>query len=308
MSRVLVTGATGFIGSQCVSQLVEAGYEVHAVAPEGSHPDDAGVTWHCADLLEPVPVQRLLSEIRPTHLLHLAWFVAPGEFWSSTENLRWLKAGIDLATAFAERGGQRCVIAGTCAEYEETSELLVEGVTPLRPTTLYGACKAALHLSTASYFAERGVSAAWGHIFNLYGPREHPDRLVPSLARALTAGRTFTCHHPSDVRDFLHVEDVASAFVALLGSGVTGDVNIASGVPTTVGRLVSMVADVVERPGLVDYRVEVPQESRIVGDNRRLTREVGWSPRFGLRDGLEDAVRWWLNEHPDAAAREGGTE
>lgn len=299
MRRVLVTGASGFIGSHCVEQLIAAGYDVHAVASGDAEREAAAVTWHRADLLDSQDVRLVLAEVRPTHLLHLAWFVAPGAFWNSAENLRWLRAGVELAEAFAEIGGERCVIAGTCAEYEQSDAPLVEGVTPFRPATLYGACKAALHLAAAAYFDARGVSFAWGHIFYLYGPREHPDRLVPSVVRSLQAGERFVCQHPNDVRDFLHVEDVAGAFVALLGSGVEGDVNVASGVPTTVWELVSTAAEFVGRPELVECRSAVTQESHIVGDNARLRTEVGWRPRFGLKDGLEDAVGWWLADRGD---------
>ena len=177
----------------------------------------------------------------------------------------------------------------------------------MRPATLYGACKAALHLSTASYFSERGISHSWGHVFYLYGPGEHPSRLVPSVIRTLAKGERFACKHPSDVRDYLHVEDVASAFVAILGSEVEGDVNIASGEPITVGNLVTTVARVMGRPDLVDCDPSIPEASRIVADNARLRNEAGWKPRFSGGDGLADTVRWCqksnlaseskLNEH-----------
>jgi nucleoside-diphosphate-sugar epimerase len=296
VSRVLLTGATGFIGSNCLPLLLEAGCEVHAVVPEGAEYGDARARWHTADLLDAGQVHSLLAHVRPSHLLHLAWFVAPGEYWRSTENMRWLQSGLDLAREFADAGGERSVMAGTCAEYATSNEPLVEGVTPLRPTTLYGACKTALHVSSAAYFSERGVSSSWGHIFYLYGPHEHPRRLVPSVIRALTAGETFVCQHPNDVRDFLHVEDVASAFVALLGSEVQGDVNIASGEPISVGDLVAAVAQAVDRPDLVDYRPTVPEASRIVGDNSRLRREVGWAPRLSRGEGIERTAGWWLSE------------
>ena len=187
-------------------------------------------------------------------------------------------------------------MAGTCAEYEPSAEPLVEGVTPIRPTTLYGACKAALHLSSSAYFAGAGRERAWGHIFYLYGPREHPNRLVPFMIGALSEGTTFVCQHPRDVRDFLHVEDVARAFVALLGSEVEGDVNIASGEPTAVGELVATLAQVMERPDLVDCSASAPEQSRIVGDNGRLRREVGWVPRFDLESGLRATVSSWAQE------------
>jgi nucleoside-diphosphate-sugar epimerase len=290
VKRVLVTGAAGFIGSHCVPLLVEAGYDVHGVVPEGVAPNAENVTWYTADLLEPDRLHGLVTEVRPTHLLHLAWFVAPGEYWRSTENVRWLKAGLDLAREFADAGGERSVMAGTCAEYEASDGPLVEGVTPLRPATLYGACKAALHLSTAQYFVERGVSAAWTHVFYLYGPGENPSRLVPSAIRAFLAGEEFCVAHPNDVRDFLHVEDVARAFVALVRSDAQGDFNIASGVGVSVGELVGQVAEAVRRPELAHCERGVPGSSRIVGTISRLPEETDWEARHTLAEGIEAEV------------------
>jgi nucleoside-diphosphate-sugar epimerase len=303
MNRVLLTGASGFIGSHCLPRLLDAGYEVHAVAPAGVEPGDPRATWHVADLLDADQMHALLARARPTHLLHLAWFVAPGEYWRSAENVRWVQAGLDLAREFADAGGRRSVMAGTGAEYAASAELVVEGVTPLRPTTLYGACKAALHLASSAYLSERGVSNAWGHIFYLYGPGENPARLVPSVIRALRAGERFECLHPNDVRDFLRVEDVASAFVALLDSDVEGDVNIASGEPTTVGDLVTAVAEALGRPDLADCRSAEPEASRQVGDNTRLRREVGWARRWARGGALESCIAW-LDNRP--GEEEGG--
>ena len=296
MKRVLLTGASGFIGSHCLPLLVERGFEVHAVVPEGVESAASAAHWHVADLLDPHQVEGLLERVRPTHLLHLAWFVAPGEYWRSAENMRWLEAGLVLAKSFADTGGRRSVMAGTCAEYASSTEALIEHVTPIRPTTLYGACKAALHLASAAYFGECEISHAWGHVFYLYGPRENASRLVPSAIRALSAGERFVCHHPHDVRDFLHVEDVAGAFVALLGSEVEGDVNIASGEPVTVETLLETVAETIGRPQLVACEPTASERSVVVGDSGRLRREVGYVPRFDQTEGVEATVRWWREQ------------
>lgn len=304
MSRVVLTGATGFIGMPCLRQLLAAGHEVHAVVPPGVEPTDVtGATWHVVDLLDAEQVHSLLAVVQPTHLLHLAWFVAPGDYWASTENIRWLQAGLELMREFADAGGQRAVMAGTCAEYAPSSELLVEEVSPLRPATLYGAAKTSLHIGAAAYFAERRVSFAWGHIFYLYGPREHPSRLVPSAIRSMLTGVPLQIARPNDVRDFLHVEDVASAFVALLGSGVEGDVNIASGEPVTVGEIVAEIARACDGSDLATYSSE-PQEPAItVGDPTRLVREVGHVRRWNLCDGVRDTVEWWTRELDDRRDR-----
>lgn len=307
MKRALVTGGTGFIGSNCVPMLLDAGYEVHAVVPVGVAFGDDRAIWHVGDLLDAEQRDALLGEIKATHLLHLAWFVAPGEFWRSPENLRWLEASLDLARGFADNGGVRSVMAGTCAEYEPSMKPLVEGASPLRPSTLYGACKLALHYASAAYFAERGVSSAWAHLFYLYGPREYPGRLVPSVISALRAGEEFRCSHPADVRDFLYVEDVAGGLVQLLQSEVEGDVNVASGEPTTVGGLVTEIASLLGRNDLVQCADTEASGSVIVADNSRLAKEVGWKPRSAAREALEATVAWWKLEvgagelHEDAS-------
>jgi nucleoside-diphosphate-sugar epimerase len=130
---VLVTGATGFVGRQALAPLAARGYEVHAVGRRE------------VDLLDPDATTRLVEELRPTHLLHFAWYAEPGAFWQSPENERWLAAGVHLLEAFAASGGTRAAVAGTCAEYDWSgSGILSEQSTPLAPRTAYGEAKNAL--------------------------------------------------------------------------------------------------------------------------------------------------------------------
>lgn len=293
MNRILVTGATGFIGSPCVQQLAAAGFEIHAVALGTDARTEGAVTYHDVDLLDPDRIHELIALVRPTHLLHLAWYVAPGAYWTSLENVRWVSAGLDLAREFADAGGQRAVFVGTCAEYEPSAEPMVEGVTPLRPSTLYGASKTALHVAAMAYLTQRGISCAWAHLFYLFGPAEHPSRLVPSVINALLDGEPFECGRPDDVLDFLHVDDVAGALAALIASPVTGDVNIASGQPVSVGELCGRIAAKIGRPELITYREGNEDRSVVTATTSRLFDEVGWRPTFPLDTGIDATIDWW---------------
>ena len=114
--KVLVTGASGFIGRQCCLQLDSLGYEVHAVS-SNSHPKGT-IKWHRADLLDTQQISDLMDHIKPTHLLHLAWYVEPGKYWNSIKNYHWVRASLNIIEKFSELGGERVVVAGTCAEYE----------------------------------------------------------------------------------------------------------------------------------------------------------------------------------------------
>jgi nucleoside-diphosphate-sugar epimerase len=295
--RVLVTGGSGFIGLPAVGQLADLGLEVHAVARHP--PNTASVVWHAVDLLEPRAADEIVRRVKPSHLLHLAWTTIPGEYWTTLENLSWLAASASLLRAFAEVKGERAVFAGTCAEYEWGSDLLVESKTPLRPATLYGSCKHALRQTAESVAAQASLSVAWGRVFFLYGPREHPARLVSSVARGVLAGEVVDTTHGRQVRDFLHVTDVASAFVALLASDVTGAVNVASGEGVELRVVTAEIERLAGVNGLVRRgRRPIPpsEPDMLVGDATRLRDEVGFRRRFDLETGLADTVAWWRSQ------------
>lgn len=301
MSRVLVTGATGFIGRGTLAPLLASGMDVHAVSSRTPEPDiPPGVRWHQGDLHSADSAEGLLVDIAPTHLLHLAWYAEPGAFWSSSENLRWVEASLRLLRTFAAHGGRRVVLAGSCAEYAwEDRVCCVERETLCRPATLYGASKHALHLLSERFAQEVGLSLAWGRVFFVFGPHEHPARLGGSVARALVLGEEAACSHGEQWRDFLYSEDLADAFAALLCSPVEGPVNLASGRPTQVRQLVQALAVAAGRKELVNFgaRPANPGEpTELLADIARLRDEVGWTPQATLERRAADTIAWWSSE------------
>jgi nucleoside-diphosphate-sugar epimerase len=234
--------------------------------------------------------------MRASHLLHLAWYAVPGDFWTAPENERWIDASLRLLRAFGEAGGRRAVMAGTCAEYLWGADALNERDTPLEPATFYGACKHATHIAATAVAEELDVSLAWGRIFFLYGPGEDATRLVSGVARELLAGNEVRTTDGLQRRDFMHVHDVAAAFVALLESDVLGAINIASGEAIQVRELVALVAEQTGgaervRFGALARRTGEPEV--IAADVKRLANEVGFRQTIGLERGIADTVAWW---------------
>jgi nucleoside-diphosphate-sugar epimerase len=297
MTRVLVTGGSGFIGRMALAALGRRGLEVVALTSGGERPIVEGVRWEVGDLLGPEGADRVVAEVAPTHLLHLAWYAEPGAFWRSEENVRWVEASLRLLRAFRRAGGERAVLAGSCAEYAWGDEThCVEGRTPLEPATLYGASKHALHTVAEAYAREAGMSLAWGRVFFVFGPFEHPARLVSSVARALTRGEEAPISHGEQVRDFLCSIDLGDAFAALLASDVQGAVNLASGEPVRVREVVESVARAAGRPELLRLgaRPASPGEPAVLtADVTRLREEVGWSPARPLAERVDETVAWW---------------
>jgi nucleoside-diphosphate-sugar epimerase len=295
IKRVLVTGAGGFVGRHCLPFLVDAGFEVHAVS-RGQHEDAPSIHWHALNLLDDGNSQRIIKEVQPTHLLHMAWYAEPGRYWMAPENYQWVRASLALLDAFATHGGRRVVTAGTCAEYDWHYGWCSEEVTPTTPATVYGVCKHSLCNMQEAFCREFGISSAWGRIFFLYGPHEHPSRLVSSVIRALIRKEPALCTSGEQIRDFLHVRDVASAFVAVLDSGVEGSLNIASGNSVRIREVVALIGQKLGSSDLLRLGARASAVSDppvLLADVRRLSEVLGWRPAIGLEEGIEEAITWW---------------
>jgi nucleoside-diphosphate-sugar epimerase len=296
--KALVTGASGFIGHHCLAPLVARGYDVHAVSSRGEGEAVPGVTWHKADLLRRGEAAGLCERVKPSHLLHLAWYVVPGKLISSPLNYDWVAASMELVRAFADHGGRRLAACGSGYEYDWRYGYCSERLTPATPDTVYGSCKQALNLMVQAFAAQAKISAAWGRVFFLYGPREHPDRLVSSVVRSLLAGEPARTSHGRQIRDYMHVQDVADGLVALLDSAVEGPVNVSSNQATTLREIVLTAARLLDRADLLQIGA-IPARANdtplVVGENVRVRTEVGWEPHFDLETGLQQTIDWWRN-------------
>jgi len=294
MKRILVTGATGFIGARAVAHLLAKGYDVYAAGH--TPPQDSRIKFHTADVLNIGAMRAAVETIQATHLLHLAWNVTPGHYWKAPDNLDWVSATLHLARAFVSAGGQRAVFAGTCAEYLWGPSRFYEMQTPCAPASLYGTAKDALHRLLTAYALETGLSIGWGRIFFLYGPGEKPGRLVGDAIKALSAAQLFPASHGNQMRDFLHVDDVGAAFAALVDSDVQGPVNIGSGKAVPVRAILEKIAEETghaECLRLGERPLPATEPPIIEADTGRLTQDVGFCPRYDLAAGLADTIAQW---------------
>jgi len=287
--RILVTGARGFIGRHVIPLLLERQYEVFAVGRTEPIGIDPKVHWRNVNLFDAAQCRALMSEIKPQAMLHLAWNAIPGRFWHDPDNLDWVAASLLLTRAFADNGGQRAVYAGTCAEYDWSFSVLDEQTTPLRPHTVYGHAKKTLYELLAASASRLGISMAWGRIFFLYGSGEASGRLVPDVISALLRGEPALCSEGSQLRDFMHVEDVARAFVELLETSVTDSVNIASGQSLPLRDLILKIGSYLGRQDLIQLGarpLQAGEPAELCAVTRRLNQDVGFRPRYSLDEGI----------------------
>jgi nucleoside-diphosphate-sugar epimerase len=293
-----VTGAAGFVGSRVARSLVDQGLAVHGVVREPGAPrlrELSGVRIECCDLRDPGGVAELVERVAPERCIHCAWIATPGEYLLSPENDVHVAAAEELGKALVAAGCSRLVGLGTCFEYAPSDAPLAES-SPLEPSTPYARAKVATMERLARICEGTTMAFAWARLFYLYGPHEDPRRLVPAITLALLDGRTAPTTGGEQLRDFLHVDDVARALVAVASSELTGAVNIGSGHAVTVREVVETIGRLTGRSDLLEIGVlpYAPGDPMVVvADTTRLTREVGWEPTLTLEDGLRQTVASW---------------
>ncbi len=280
--RVLLTGATGFIGSHVARELLGRGHEVHCTLRAASdrrriRDIESRLRIH-EGAMGLVPLQADVT-------VHLAWYAVPGKYLTAPENRDCLKTSRRLLAAVKGR----VVFAGTCFEFDTQVGRLRED-SPTKPTTLYAECKDALRRDV-----EQRPDSAWIRFFYQYGPWEDERRLVPSVIRSILRGEPAKVSPGGQRRDFLHVEDVAAAVCAVAESRLDGCVNIGSGESPTVGEIVTRIGELGGRPDLIRLGA-VPyyagESMWIEADNAKL-RSTGWRRKHGLEAGLRHTLDWW---------------
>ncbi len=293
--KVLVTGGRGFIGQHVLAPLLEQGYEVHVVSsrPSISLPH---VIMHQGNLLDCETHQALIKQIRPSHLLHAAWYAENGKFWHAIDNVYWLNASLSLVKSFYDQGGERVLGLGTCAEYDWQYGLCVAEQTPELPASLYGKTKKSTFECLQALALAYEKSFAWARIFFPYGPGEAASRLIPHVVTHLLRDEKAECTHGRQIRDFLHVNDMAHALAAILASPVQGVINVGSGVPIRIRELVNQIGSILGRPELIHFGA-IPEPAHsprmILADIDKLKTEVKWKQKISLDEGLLNTIDWW---------------
>lgn len=296
MIRLLVTGASGFIGRHCLASLRSSDIEIHATSTRNDV-RHAGVAYcHPCDLLDRESGSRLISEVRPTHLLHLAWIATPGEYWTSPLNEEWKVASRQLAECFIAAGGERMVVTGTCAEYDWSRGLCIETEEHPDPPSPYAKAKLALSKELAEIASAADMGLAWARLFWTYGPYEPQARLVPSIILSLLRDEPALCTAGTHRRDYLYVSEVARALASLVRSSMVGPVNVASGTTISVASIATAIADVMDKRHLLRLGAIQPTSAEpplVVADVGRLQNELGFHPQHSLKAGLMETIKWW---------------
>ncbi|MEL7834375.1 NAD(P)-dependent oxidoreductase [Fodinibius sp. Rm-B-1B1-1] len=297
MEKIIVTGATGFIGRHAIKMLQNKGFDVHAITSKDIPKClDNDIKWHSVDLFDYAKVTTFCGQVAANNLLHLAWYDDHKLRMTSPVNIDWVEASLHLVRRFAENGGQRIVLAGSCAEYNWQYGYCNEALTPTGNSSIYGVCKASLNKVVEKYCQEKGIQYSCGRFFSMYGPYESEDRLIPYVIKNLLRGQQARLKHANQIRDYLYITDVADALVTLLKSEAKGSVNIGSGQPKKLREIVAMVGKKLNREELIIYQNKNSTQSQysvVFADISLLRDKLGWMPKYDLETGIDKTIDWW---------------
>ncbi len=291
--KVLITGGTGFIGRNVVAELIKRGYEVHSLVFPPFAPEQKGLVQYEMNLMDSNAVDKFLSEHHFENLIHLAWYVGKG-CHIADQNIDWTISTLNLLTSFQKYGGKTFVGAGTISEYEYKFGYLLEDETPTSPETLYGESKNSVYKIAKTFCKQHDMNFKWPRIFNLYGPNEKPQRLMPSVINSCLKGEDVKVSDCLKFQDYLHVEDTARGIVEVFEIDIQGAVNICSGKPVQLRYIVNKIAELTNFKGNILWGA-IPAafgDEVVVGNNDKL-KSIGWSPKYTLDEGLQQTINWW---------------
>lgn len=299
---VLVTGASGFIGSHLCRRLLEEGARVHAVSRKLQSSGDDRLLWGQADLGQVAAVRELWQATRPEIVFHLASHVAGARelgrvlptFYDN------LASTVHLLTAAAEMGCKRLVVSNSS---EEPQRFDAETV----PCSPYAAAKWSASAYGRMFHALFQTPVVMPRIFMTYGPdQKDVQKLVPYVIRSLHRNQAPALGSGTRRVDWIFVEDVVEGLLrAATVPGIEGMAfDLGSGSLVSIRHIVEQIIEVMESDiqpqfgGLPDR----PLEQERAADTTFLKERLGWTPQTSLRDGLEATVRWYCRRDPAVVA------
>jgi UDP-glucose 4-epimerase len=301
--RIFVTGASGFLGSYLVADLLEHGHEV-AVLVRG----DAAMPWRLGDVLDrttsikgsldDIPALRpALEAFKPTAIAHMAWRGVGNMDRNSPLQARNVADAVELLALFAELGGQVFVGAGSQAEYGPYDRRISPG-DPTRPTTLYGKAKLAAAWMTEQMARDHGMRFAWLRVFSTYGPKDADYWLIPHFIRTVEKGEKMSLTGCQQRWGFLHARDAASAFrIALTHPQGKGFFNVGHPDAPVLRETLTFLRDLLNPDAILGFG-DIPyrpdQVMILQADTKRLS-DLGWEPKVSLAEGLRETVKWYVD-------------
>ncbi len=320
MSRILVTGGAGYIGSICVEQLLDAGHGVAVFdnLSEGHRKAvDDRARFFQGDLADPGVIKLAIDEYKPDAVMHFAANALVGE--SMTNPAKYFKNnvcnGLNLLNAMMEAGVKRLVFSSTCATFGIPERIPIDETLPQKPINPYGESKLLFEKILRWYGEIHGLTFVALRYFNAAGASERfgedhriETHLIPNVLKvalgqrpkAQVFGTDYETPDGTCIRDYIHIFDLAKAHILALEAKESAFYNLGTGGGTSVKEIIETCRAVTGRDIPVE---EMPRRAgdppRLIAGSDKIRRELGWEPQHqDIRKIIESA--WaWHQKHPN---------
>jgi len=295
--KVLVTGASGFIGSKLVIKLSISGFEVMGLTRSLDKTRlNEDIQWLNADLSLPDTYRDQVKNFKPDVLIHLSWQDIP-DFSLEKSKLN-LNQSLDFLSYILEiESCKKILVSGSCAEYNKIKGKCIESDNSI-PNDYFTWAKLSIYSWLSMKCAERNTTLGWLRVFYVYGPGQRSESLIPTILSSLKNKKLPHLRNPNNANDYIFIDDVVDSFyLAIIGEISSGVFNIGSGKSTSVFDVCKYAEKIVLASDLLTQQLEElvkKSESNINfwADISKAKDKLNWTPKTEIDDGIK---KTWLD-------------
>ena len=284
--RVFLTGATGFIGRYVLKHLEKEDYNILLLTRASKENFSSIISSKKVDIVsgnlsDINKWEAKLKQFKPDTTIHLAWEGIPD--YGVNKSIKNLKYGLNLFEELAEIGCKKIICTGSCWEYGQNQGKISEKL-PVKFSNAFTTAKNAVHCLGREIAKENNMQLIWTRLFYVYGPGQRENSLIPYIIKCVKEGKELKIKTPSARNDFIYVEDIAKAIVAILEKYTQSTVyNVGSGYSTSIQDIIKIIYN--ELNFKHKSKDDLSKTEKIYYDNfwadiSKIKKEIGWEPKF----------------------------
>lgn len=299
--RVFITGGTGFIGRYVLKHLGKEGYNILLLTRASKENFSSIMKSKKVDIIsgnlsDIDKWKNKLKQFKPEVTIHLAWEGIPD--YGVKTSIKNLKYGLNLFEELASSGCKKIICTGSCWEYGQNQGEISEDL-PVKSLNAFTIAKNVLHLLGREIAKENNMQFIWTRLFYVYGPGQRENSLIPHIIKCVKEGKEPKIKTPSARNDFIYVEDVAKAIVAILEKCKQSTVyNIGSGDSTSIQDIIKIIYSKLHlnyKPKDKVFKSDNPPFDTFWADISKIKKEIGWEPKLTISDALQRTIYKYKN-------------
>jgi len=293
--KILITGATGFVGKHVIDQIQASGYDILASTLEKDKIECSykDIQWLYGDMGDIDSLKPAIKSFSPEVVIHLAWQGIPD--YSEGVSLINLNNSIQLLDLIVEETScKKIIVSGSCFEYGAKKGITKE-TDPIKINSFFAWAKHSLYEYLALKCEKKNINLVWFRIYYVYGPGQRIKSLIPYVVNSLKLNEIPQINNPMNKNDFVYVKDVANAFYIAAHKKInSGIYNLGSGASTSVYEIIKICKLIINSSTdiseLILKKSNAKKEIDFWADISKTTKVLEWYPQISIQDGIKEYI------------------